>query len=373
MVCVDFKLLQWYCANCLSPFRSLLYAAERPEPDGIPPRQCQKRLRRRHWDGRRQPRPRRRRDWRRQPCPRRRLDGRRRPRHRRRCLPHRRHCQHGEPWRVPARPSPSWSHPDRMCRRMGHCRELIASTTTHADEFQGLLLQCEAAEQERQCGLAVLLLPQDREMPSNGEAKQRSLHPRAVAALPPGRTRDDTGPQDSSSHGGRCPERLPLSRPDHQQGSLRPRRKTSRYRFSPSPSTWPGPLTAIGRRYTLKNRRILTLSWTPPSSRPTWRSRKGAASWWPPTSSCRFYKTASTGTWTVPSSWFGSPFHQLFSIHGFVRSGDCCKQVPLLFCLMSGKTKKLYEKVLKVVLKLLRGDPKVKRVTLDFGRPWRRS
>ena len=59
------------------------------------------------------------------------------------------------------------------------------------------------------------------------------------------------------------------------------------------------------------------------------------------------------------------PFYQLFSIHGFVQSGDCCKQVPLLNCLMSGKTK-MYKKVIKAVLKLFRGKPKVKGVTMDF-------
>ena len=54
----------------------------------------------------------------------------------------------------------------------------------------------------------------------NGEV----FTPRAVAALPPSRTRDDAGPQDSSSRGGGCPEqRLLLSRPDRQQGFSRPR------------------------------------------------------------------------------------------------------------------------------------------------------
>ena len=38
-----------------------------------------------------------------------------------------------------------------------------------------------------------------------------------------------------------------------------------------------------------------------------WRSMKGAASWWPPTPNCNSYMTASTGIWTVPSSWFMTP------------------------------------------------------------------
>lgn len=29
------------------------------------------------------------------------------------------------------------------------------------------------------------------------------------------------------------------------------------------------------------------------------------------------------------------PFHQLFTIHGFVRQGACTKQVPLVYCMMT--------------------------------------
>ena len=88
--------------------------------------------------------------------------------------------------------------------------------------------------------------------------------------------------------------------------------KMSRCCPYPSPCTWPGQLTAIGRRFARNSRRISTSSWTlstplPPSSGPTWRSAKGDASWRPPTSSWNSSKPASTGTWTVPSSWFGTP------------------------------------------------------------------
>jgi len=44
------------------------------------------------------------------------------------------------------------------------------------------------------------------------------------------------------------------------------------------------------------------------------------------------------------------PWQQLFSIHAFVRSGDAMKQIPLVFCFMSGKSKDDYYAVSTVTV-----------------------
>ncbi len=56
-------------------------------------------------------------------------------------------------------------------------------------------------------------------------------------------------------------------------------------------------------------------------------------------------------TWYVDGTFkvVKAPFTQLFTIHSFVRSGECTKQIPLAFILMSGKRRQDYRKILKVV------------------------
>ncbi|XP_041372839.1 uncharacterized protein LOC121386108 [Gigantopelta aegis] len=60
------------------------------------------------------------------------------------------------------------------------------------------------------------------------------------------------------------------------------------------------------------------------------------------------------------------PFTQLFSVHSFIRREDCAKQIPLVFCLMSGRRKKDYMAVLEAIIGMLPQAPRVQRLVIDF-------
>jgi len=60
------------------------------------------------------------------------------------------------------------------------------------------------------------------------------------------------------------------------------------------------------------------------------------------------------------------PFGQLFAIHGFIRSGESVKQVPLFFAVMSHRKKRDYIAVLSAVMRRIEEQPSVHYVTMDF-------
>jgi len=63
------------------------------------------------------------------------------------------------------------------------------------------------------------------------------------------------------------------------------------------------------------------------------------------------------------------PFVQLFSIHAFINNDDCCKQVPLVFCLMSSRRSKDYRVIFTELLKLLAERKlkcRVQNIVCDF-------
>ncbi|XP_076038994.1 uncharacterized protein LOC143024111 [Oratosquilla oratoria] len=73
-------------------------------------------------------------------------------------------------------------------------------------------------------------------------------------------------------------------------------------------------------------------------------------------------------TWYVDGTFkvVRNPFVQLFSIHAFVRKGDDCKQVPLLFCLMSSRRKRDYKKLFKEVKRIVDGEVAVQNIVVDY-------
>lgn len=61
-----------------------------------------------------------------------------------------------------------------------------------------------------------------------------------------------------------------------------------------------------------------------------------------------------------------APFIQLWSIHTFVKSGEHMKQVPLVYVVMSRRSKKDYVKVLKKLKKAMPTEPEVQKIICDF-------
>ena len=60
------------------------------------------------------------------------------------------------------------------------------------------------------------------------------------------------------------------------------------------------------------------------------------------------------------------PFHQLWSLHAFIKDDDKIKQIPLVYCLMSRRRKKDYKAILRAVLNLLPTTPAIKEFVTDF-------
>ena len=60
------------------------------------------------------------------------------------------------------------------------------------------------------------------------------------------------------------------------------------------------------------------------------------------------------------------PFKQLFSIHAFVTHGQCTKQVPLAFALMSRREWGDYKAVLEALLGVMTRRPSVRWIMMDF-------
>ena len=61
-----------------------------------------------------------------------------------------------------------------------------------------------------------------------------------------------------------------------------------------------------------------------------------------------------------------APFTQLFGVQAFVKSRSCVEQVPLEFCLMSGKRKVDYIAVINGIIQLLPTPLAVQSVVMDF-------
>ncbi|XP_050393171.1 uncharacterized protein LOC126826808 isoform X1 [Patella vulgata] len=77
---------------------------------------------------------------------------------------------------------------------------------------------------------------------------------------------------------------------------------------------------------------------------------------------------AKAKTWYMDATFrvINKPYSQLFSIHAFVKAGETTKQVPLVFCVMSGKSQDDYYKVLRAVDKMLPSQIALEGFVVDF-------
>ena len=64
---------------------------------------------------------------------------------------------------------------------------------------------------------------------------------------------------------------------------------------------------------------------------------------------------------------FKKPFMQLWTIHAFIRVKDSKKMLPLMYVLMSRRTRKYYKCVLKIIVnKILKNNIAVTQCVMDF-------
>jgi hypothetical protein len=79
-------------------------------------------------------------------------------------------------------------------------------------------------------------------------------------------------------------------------------------------------------------------------------------------------KLSKSKTWYMDGTFklVSRPFQQLYSIHAFIKSGHCVKQIPLTFCFMSRRQQKDYEGVLQALVQSLPEPPVVTEFIMDF-------
>ena len=77
---------------------------------------------------------------------------------------------------------------------------------------------------------------------------------------------------------------------------------------------------------------------------------------------------ADARTWYVDATFkvVRQPFYQLLSIHAFLCSDDCVKQVPLAFALMSRRRAEDYNVVFNAIKRAFPSLPDLDTIVCDF-------